>query len=98
LPIIVPVAPTPPAVSVMPVRMNSDDTQRRLAQLEPPVKQQQMLLEQQQHRIAQLESRFVAAANEYERVKGSAHNGSIAAKPSGLQTACLAIVGPTAAF
>ena len=56
----VPVAPEPPTVSVVPVNVNhvrpaGGDTQRRLAQLEALVKQQQQ-------RIAQLESRIAVAA------------------------------------
>jgi autotransporter adhesin len=55
----VPAAPPPPAVSVVPVRMNdarqvNDDLRRRLSELE-------VLVKQQQQRIAQLESRSVAS-------------------------------------
>jgi len=58
--VVVPAAPEPPAVSVVPVNVNharpaGGDTQRRLAQLEALVKQQQ-------ERIAQLESRVATAA------------------------------------
>ena len=60
-------APEPPTISVHAARSSDvgnggDDIRRELAELRELVKQQQALLERQQQRIAQLESRGVGIA------------------------------------